>query len=59
MGVAKFRGYIFDLDGTVYLSENAIPGAKEVIAELRSQYDMIESSDAERRKKYVEWRRTD
>ena len=29
------------------------------IAELRSQYDIIESSDAERRKKYVEWRRTD
>jgi len=37
VGVAKFRGYIFDLDGTVYLSENAIPGAQEVIADLRAQ----------------------
>jgi HAD superfamily hydrolase (TIGR01457 family) len=31
----NFRGYIFDLDGTVYLGENAIPGAPETIAELR------------------------
>jgi len=31
----KYRGYIFDLDGTVYLGDNAIPGASEVIAELR------------------------
>lgn len=33
--MSKFRGYIFDLDGTVYLGENAIPGAPEIIAELR------------------------
>ncbi|MBN1147068.1 MAG: HAD-IIA family hydrolase [Anaerolineales bacterium] len=32
-----FRGYIFDLDGTVYLGENAIPGAPETIAELRKR----------------------
>lgn len=31
----KFRGYIFDLDGTVYLGENAIPGAPKIIAQLR------------------------
>lgn len=30
-----YRGYIFDLDGTVYRGENAIPGAPETIAELR------------------------
>lgn len=30
-----FRGYIFDLDGTIYLGEKAIPGAPAVIAELR------------------------
>ena len=30
-----FRGYIFDLDGTIYLGEKAIPGAPGVIAELR------------------------
>ena len=29
------------------------------IAEIRSQYTEVESTDAERRKKYVEWRRTD
>lgn len=29
------------------------------IAELRSGYKTVESTDAERRKKYVEWRRTD
>ena len=32
-----FRGFIFDLDGTVYLGENAIPGAPETIAGLRKR----------------------
>jgi arabinose operon protein AraL len=32
-----FRGFIFDLDGTVYLSDRAIPGAPETIAELRTR----------------------
>ena len=35
--MSNFRGYIFDLDGTVYLGENAIPGAPETISELREQ----------------------
>ena len=30
-----FRGFIFDLDGTVYLSDALIPGADEVIRLLR------------------------
>jgi NagD protein len=30
-----FKGFIFDLDGTVYLSDNLIPGADEVIQLLR------------------------
>ncbi len=30
-----YRGWLFDLDGTVYLGEQLIPGAGEVIAELR------------------------
>lgn len=30
-----YRGWLFDLDGTVYLGERLIPGAGEVIAELR------------------------
>lgn len=30
-----FDGYVFDLDGTVYLGDQLIPGADEAIAELR------------------------
>lgn len=32
-----FSGYIFDLDGTVYLGENMIPNASSTIAALREQ----------------------
>jgi arabinose operon protein AraL len=32
-----FRGFIFDLDGTVYLSDQLIPGADEVIRRLRKR----------------------
>lgn len=32
-----FAGYIFDLDGTVYLGERLIPGAGEAIAALRAR----------------------
>lgn len=32
-----FRGYIFDLDGTIYLGEKLIPGAFETISKLRGQ----------------------
>lgn len=32
---APIRGLIFDLDGTVFVSDRAIPGAVETIAELR------------------------
>ncbi|MBM3144162.1 MAG: HAD-IIA family hydrolase [Chloroflexi bacterium] len=35
--MSHFKGYIFDLDGTVYLGENAIPGAPETIANLRER----------------------
>jgi NagD protein len=35
--MSNFRGYIFDLDGTVYLGENVIPGAPQIIADLREQ----------------------
>jgi NagD protein len=31
-----FRGYIFDLDGTVYLGERLLPGAAETVARLRA-----------------------
>ncbi|PYI57305.1 HAD-IIA family hydrolase [Paenibacillus flagellatus] len=35
------RGYIFDLDGTVYLGERMIEGAAESIAKLRSRGDKV------------------
>ncbi|OYD07812.1 HAD-IIA family hydrolase [Paludifilum halophilum] len=35
------RGYIFDLDGTVYLGERPIPGAAETIDTLRSRGDRV------------------
>ena len=35
--MSKFQGYIFDLDGTVYLGDHAIPGAPETIAALRKR----------------------
>ena len=30
-----YRGYVFDLDGTVYLGEEPLPGAREALARLR------------------------
>ena len=30
-----FKGFIFDLDGTVYLGERLIPGAERVVRLLR------------------------
>ncbi len=32
----SFSGYIFDLDGTIYLGEKLIPGARETIEKLKS-----------------------
>jgi NagD protein len=31
-----YRGFIFDLDGTVYLGERLLPGARDVVAALRA-----------------------
>lgn len=33
----QIRGFVFDLDGTVYLGEAALPGAVGTIADLRAQ----------------------
>jgi len=32
-----YQGYIFDLDGTIYLEDELIPGARELILELRGK----------------------
>jgi NagD protein len=36
MAALHFLGYIFDLDGTIYLGEKLIPGAKETVGRLKS-----------------------
>ncbi len=36
MKFLHFAGYIFDLDGTIYLGEKLVPGAKETIETLKS-----------------------
>jgi ribonucleotide monophosphatase NagD (HAD superfamily) len=33
--VKDYKGYIFDLDGTIYLENSLLPGAKELILTLR------------------------
>lgn len=36
-----YKGFIFDLDGTVYLGESLIPGAQETIATLRQHAGVV------------------
>jgi len=31
----RYKGYIFDLDGTIYLGDRLIPGARQAVARLR------------------------
>lgn len=33
----QFQGYIFDLDGTIWLTEELVPGAQETVAALRAR----------------------
>ena len=32
-----YRGWLFDLDGTIYVGERLVPGAAEVVAALRAE----------------------
>ena len=32
-----YQGYIFDLDGTIYLGDRLIPGADRVVARVRER----------------------
>lgn len=36
MVVSRFSGFIFDLDGTIYLGEKIIPGAKDTVGKIKS-----------------------
>ncbi len=37
MGFPRYDGYIFDLDGTIYLGDEVLPGARELLAALRAE----------------------
>lgn len=55
--IRRYRGYIFDLDGTIYLGEQAIPGAPETVQQLReagSCVTFISNKPLEPRERYVE-----
>ncbi len=38
----QYKGYLFDIDGTILLGNTLIPGAKEKIEELRRDNKKIE-----------------
>jgi phosphoglycolate/pyridoxal phosphate phosphatase family enzyme len=37
MSIPRYDGYIFDLDGTIYLGDILLPGAAELLAALRAE----------------------
>lgn len=37
----RYEGYIFDLDGTIYLGDRLIPGARETVAWLREHHRQV------------------
>ncbi|PRX60918.1 phosphoglycolate/pyridoxal phosphate phosphatase family enzyme/HAD superfamily hydrolase (TIGR01450 family) [Cohnella sp. SGD-V74] len=52
----QFAGYIFDLDGTIYLGDNAIKGAAETIHYLQSHHKkmlFLTNKTIESRERYV------
>lgn len=52
----RYDGYIFDLDGTIYLGERAIPGAPEVVKKLRGaghRVTFISNKPLEPRERYA------
>jgi len=56
-GEIIFRGYILDLDGTVYRGEDIIPGAPQTIAALRQRgcgVVFLSNKPLERRQAYAE-----
>ena len=52
----RYRGYIFDLDGTIYLGERTIPGAPETVHSLRKagcRVTFISNKPLEPRERYA------
>jgi HAD superfamily hydrolase (TIGR01457 family) len=55
--MVEWRGFIFDLDGTLYRGEKAIAGAPETVAELRRRGHgvvFVSNKPLERREAYAE-----
>jgi arabinose operon protein AraL len=52
----RYRGYLFDLDGTIYLGERIIPGAPETVRRLREagcRVAFISNKPLEPRERYA------
>ncbi len=55
--VKSYAGYLFDLDGTIYLGEELIPGAAETVARLRARsarVQFLSNKPIARRESYAE-----
>jgi arabinose operon protein AraL len=53
----RFQGYVFDLDGTIYLGERAVPGAPETVRCLRQagcRVTFVSNKPLEPRERYAE-----
>ena len=53
----KYRGYVFDLDGTIYLGDQLLPGASETISRLRekdARVLFLTNKPIDRREAYAE-----
>ena len=49
--------FLFDLDGTIYLSEHLIPGATDLLAEIRRQgkhFAFMTNNSSSAKKQYLE-----
>ena len=56
MNIPRYDGYIFDLDGTIYLGELLLPGAPELLATLRAegrQVAFLSNNPTKTREQYV------
>jgi len=53
----RFKGFIFDLDGTIYLGDRLIPGADEVVESIRAAGKgvvFLSNKPLERRRSYAD-----
>jgi phosphoglycolate/pyridoxal phosphate phosphatase family enzyme len=56
MSIPRYDGYIFDLDGTIYLGEEVLPGARDLLAALRAEgrrVAFVSNNPTKTREQYV------